>query len=183
MVKTLELPNPAVKEPKDLRYRRLLFPEADALVFNTARKGFVPVPILLRKLMRHLSAPEFRALVYLQLRCSKFGICYPTQEEMAHELGLQSTKNLGPYLKSLEEKRLISTKTSMGRKFYLVHDPRIGLEYLLNSGRLTQDEIEEINQLCIDLGQPTFHNNSTQNEDGNNILLAQLNNKRAIELE
>ena len=76
------------KIPKDLRYRKLHFPNADAVVFDTARKGFVPLPILLRKLMRHLSAPEFRALVYLHLRVSKYGICYPTQEEMAFELGL-----------------------------------------------------------------------------------------------
>jgi hypothetical protein len=156
MAKTEELPNPATKEPKDLRYRKLHFPKADNLVFNTARKGFVPLPILLRKLMRHLSAPELRVLVYLHLRCSKYGICYPTQDEIAFELGLQGTKNLGPYLKSLEAKHLISTKTAMGKKFYLVHDPRVGIEHLLKLGKLSAEELEEINQLCIDLGQAPF---------------------------
>jgi hypothetical protein len=153
--------NPATREPKDLRYRRLHFPHADDLVFNTVRKGFVPMPILFRKLMRHLSAPELRVLVYLHLRCSKFGICYPTQEEMAYELGLKGTKNLTPYLKSLEAKHLISTKLTMGKKFYLVHDPRVGIEYLIRHGKLKPEEIEEINQLCIDLGQPTFETPET----------------------
>ncbi len=141
------------KEPRDLRYRRLYFPQADGLAFDTTRKGFVPLPILLRKLIRHLSAPELRVLVYLHLRASKYGICYPTQEEIAFELGLEGTKNLAPYIKSLESKRLISTKTSMGRKFYLVHDPRVGLQHLADSEHLTQEELEEINNLCADLGQ------------------------------
>jgi hypothetical protein len=103
--------------------------------------------------MRHLSAPELRVLVYLHLRASKFGICYPTQEEIAFELGLHGTKNLSLYIKSLEAKRLISTKTSMGRKFYLVHDPRVGLQHLANAGQLTSEQLEEINHLCLDLGQ------------------------------
>ncbi len=31
----------AVKKPKDLRYRRLYFPGAELVVFDTAGKGFV----------------------------------------------------------------------------------------------------------------------------------------------
>jgi hypothetical protein len=104
--------------------------------------------------MRHLSAPEFRALVYLHLRASRYGVCYPTQEEIAYELGLQGTKNLTPYLKKLEEKALISTKTSMGKKYYLVHDPRIALHKLMLATKISTEELEEINQLCLDLGQP-----------------------------
>ena len=72
---------------------------------------------------------------------------------MAFELGLHGTKNLIPYITKLEEKRLISTKTAMGRKFYLVHDPRVGIQHLADNGDLTPEELEEINQLCIDLGQ------------------------------
>jgi hypothetical protein len=181
MAKTAELANPALKEPKDLRYRKLYFPHADEVVFNTARKGFVPIPILLRKMMRHLSAPELRVLLYLNLRCSKFGICYPTQEEMAFELGLQGTKNLGPYLKSLEAKHLISTKTAMGRKFYLVHDPRVALQHFLETGALSQEEIEEINQLCLDLGQPPFQRDSAQPEA--EIPMFPLRTRRHIDFE
>jgi hypothetical protein len=144
------------KEHRDLRYRRLYFPHADSVAFDTSRKGFVPLPILLRKLIRHLSAPELRVLVYLHLRASKYGICYPTQDEIAFELGLQGTKNLGPYIKSLETKHLISTKTSMGRKFYLIHDPRVGLQHLAETGKLTEEELEEVNNLCSDLGQKTI---------------------------
>lgn len=172
MAKTQELANPALKEPKDLRYRRAYFPQAEDLVFNTARRGFVPLPILLRKLMRHLSAPELRVLMYLHLRISKFGICYPTQEEIAFELGLQGTKNLAPYLKSLETKHLISTKTAMGRKFYLVHDPRVALQHMLDSNELDQDELDEVNQLCLDLGQAPLERSSSPSNGEDSIFLS-----------
>jgi hypothetical protein len=150
---TVPLSSLLPREPKDLRYRKLYFPHADAVAFDTARKGFVPLPILLRKLMRHLSAPELRVLVYLHLRASKYGICYPTQQEIAFELGLEGTKNLSPYLKKLEAKKLISIKTAMGKHFYLIHDPRVGLQHLVNVGEIGPEELEEINQLCLDLGQ------------------------------
>src|SRR5208282_6882880 len=85
------------KQPKDLRYRRQFFPDADEKIFSTAQKGFIPVPIILRKLLRHLTAPELRVLIYLSLRASKHGICYPTFEEIVHELGLTGKKNLLPH--------------------------------------------------------------------------------------
>jgi DNA-binding MarR family transcriptional regulator len=161
----MALLTPDPKEPKDLRYRRLHFPNADQLVFDTSKKGFVPLPILMRKLMRHLATPEFRVLAYLHLRASKYGICYPTQQEIAYELGLEGNKNLVPHLRRLETKNLISTKTAMGKKFYLVHDPRHGIQHLVNVGEIGPEELEEINQLCIDLGQELIQQRSVQLEN------------------
>src|SRR5436190_218396 len=137
----------ATKEPKDLRYRRTYFPDAEKLVFTTDKAGFVPLPILLRKLIRHLSGPELRVLAYLHLRASRHGICYPPQDEMLHELGLASTKHLKPHIKTLEEKGLISTysATAIGRTFFLVHDPRIALEQMLRNGKLPKEELLAIN--------------------------------------
>jgi hypothetical protein len=143
----------ALPEPRDLRYRRQLFPDAETVVFDTARKGFVPMPILMRKLMKHLSAPEFRILAYLQLRSSRYGICFPTLEEIAHEIGLNGRKNVIPHLKSLEEKRAISSRAAMGKKFYLIHDPRVALQHLAATGKMSDDELVEVNSLCEDLGQ------------------------------
>ncbi len=140
-------------EPRDLRYRKKFFPGAEGLVFDTNRRGFVPLPILLRKLMRHLNAPEFRILVYLHLRASRYGICFPTLDEMAFEIGLSGRKNIIPHLKALEHKRAISTRTAMGKKFYLVHDPRVPLQYLIDNGEISDEEIEEISGLCYDLRQ------------------------------
>jgi hypothetical protein len=144
------------KDPKELRYRKLYFPNADEVAFNTSRKGFVPLPILMRKLMRHLSTPEFRVLVYLHLRAGRYGVCYPVLQEMVFELGLGSTKNLSPYLRSLAEKKLISSKEVLGRTYYLVHDPRVGLQHLASEGTISGEELDAVNELCSDLGQATI---------------------------
>lgn len=139
--------------PKDLRYRRQFFPNAENMVFDVSEKGFVPVPIILRKLIRRLSAPELRVLIYLYLRASRYGICYPTYDEIVHELGLTGRKNLLPHLKSLEQKRFIATHSAAGRTFFLVHDPRVAIVHLLETGGLTEQELFEINELYADLNQ------------------------------
>jgi len=139
--------------PRDLRYRQQLFPEGDRLVFNTEDRGFVPVPIILRKLFRFLSTPEVRILLYLHLRCSRYGICYPPVDEIVHELGLTSRKNLLPHIASLEEKQFISVRTSGNKTFYLVHDPRVAIKHLQASGQLRDEDIFEVNDLYADLNQ------------------------------
>jgi hypothetical protein len=140
------------KEPKDLRLRKQHFPNAEELVFDRKR-GFVPLPIVTRKLLRHISPPELRVLVYLQTRCSQYFICYPTLEEIAHDLGLNGRKNLTPHIKALEKKKFISSVTAVGKKFFLVHDPRVAIEHLVQTGKLGQDELFDINELREDLGQ------------------------------
>jgi len=144
---------PADRQPRDLRYRQQLFPDAEQLVFDVGDKGFVPVPIILRKLFRVLGSPEIRVLLYLYLRASRYGICYPSHDEMVHELGLTSKKNLLPHLASLEEKHFISVRTNGNRSFYLIHDPRVAIVHLLSSGQLREEDLFEINDLYADLNQ------------------------------
>ena len=145
--------NVAIREPKDMRYRRQYFPDAESAVFDTARKGFVPLPIVLRKSLRLLTPPELRVLIYLMTRASRYGICYPTEEEIAHDLGLSGRKNLTPHLRSLEGKHFIATRTGAGKKFFLVHDPRVALERLAKGSKLNEDQLFEINELLEDLHQ------------------------------
>jgi hypothetical protein len=68
---------PPPKEKRDLRLRNQHFPDVATQLFATKKGGFIPMPIIMRKLMRHLSAAELRVLVYLQTRCSLYFICYP----------------------------------------------------------------------------------------------------------
>jgi hypothetical protein len=150
--------NDTPKEPKDLRYRRQYFPGAESVVFDTSRKGFVPLPIVLRKILWFLTPPEVRVLIYLNLRASKYGICYPTEDEIAHDLGMSGRKNLTPHLRSLEEKHFIKTHTASGKKFFLVHDPRVAIERLAQSGKLNEHRLFEISDLLEDLGQTPIPN-------------------------
>lgn len=139
--------------PRDLRYRNELFPNAEDLIFKTSEKGFVPIPIIMRKMFRFLSSPETRVLLYLHLRASRYGICYPPIDEIIHELGLTSKKNLLPHIESLTEKRFISVRTNGNRTFYLIHDPRVAITHLLESGQIKDEDLFEINDLYADLNQ------------------------------
>ncbi len=134
------------KEPKDVRYIRKHFGE-DVRTFETKGAGFVPLPIVYRKLLRKISAPQLRVLIYLCTRASKHGLCYPTYEEIAHDLGLEGRRNLTPHIKALEEMRFISTRSSEGKKFYLIHDPEVVIEYFAGKGQLSGDDLDEINDL------------------------------------
>jgi hypothetical protein len=143
----------APKEERDLTLRNRHFPEAEKVIFDKTKKGFVPMPILMRKAMKYLSAPELRVLVYLQSRCSRFMICFPTLEEIAHDLDLAGRRNLTPHLKSLEKKKFISTATAEGKKFFLVHDPAIAITHMVEDGTISQDNLYEINVLLGDLNR------------------------------
>jgi hypothetical protein len=153
------------KLPRDLRYRNEMFPEANDLVFKTSEKGFVPLPIIMRKMIRFLSSPETRVLVYLHLRASRYGICYPPTDEIIHELGLTSKKNLLPHLESLMEKRFISVRSSGSRTFYLIHDPRVAIAHLLDSGQVKDEDLFEINDLYADLNQAQIKRTSKRQKD------------------
>jgi hypothetical protein len=144
------------KEPKDVRYIRKLFKDAESRTFQTGDGGFVPFPIIYRKLFRRLTTPEVRVFVYLCTRASKYGLCYPTYDEIAHDLGLGGRKNLTPHLKKLEQKKFISTRTAEGKKFYLIHDPFVPIVHMAKESDLTQDELDEINDLCEMLNWETY---------------------------
>jgi hypothetical protein len=101
--------------------------------------------------MRVVSPPEFRVLVYLCLRASQYFICYPTLEEIVHDLGLSSRRNLTPHIQSLEKKRFISTSTSAGKKYFLVHDPIVAIKHMVKTGELKKADVFEINDLLVDL--------------------------------
>jgi len=81
---------------------------------------------------------------------------------MVFELGLGSTKILTPYLRSLEQRRLISSKEVLGRTYYLVHDPRVGLQHFVAEGTISGEELDAVNELCSDLGQATISSKEVQ---------------------
>jgi hypothetical protein len=153
------------REDKDLRYRKQHFPGGDKLVFDTNRRGFIPLPIVLRKLLRVLSAPELRVLIYLSLRASRYFICYPTLEEIAYDLGVEGTKSVKPHVRTLENKRFISTRTAAGKKYFLIHDPRVAIEHMVKTGDLTAADLFEINELLRDLKQSTIVVAKTRNPE------------------
>jgi DNA-binding MarR family transcriptional regulator len=152
MILTTPSPQPVTaKERQAARLRRQHFPDAEKLVFDKAKKGFVPLPILMRKVMRYLSAVELRVLVYLQTRCGPEMVCFPTLDEIAHDLALRGTKNLTPHIRGLEAKKFISTATRAGKKYYLVHDPAVAIAHMVEESKIPLPELDDINELLHDL--------------------------------
>ena len=56
----------------------------------------------------------------------------------------------GTCIKKLEAKNLISIASRDGKKFFLVHNPRHGIQRPIDAGAIGAEELEEINHLCID---------------------------------
>src|SRR5437762_3155363 len=100
---------------RDERIRGELFGDPSNPVFDTGTKGFIPLPIEFRLLLRHLTLAEMRVLLYLHLRSGKEGICFPTIDEIAHDIGVQTSKHVRPLLPKLEEKRFIRISQKAGR--------------------------------------------------------------------
>lgn len=146
----------SVPKDRDLRLRQQFFPDCEARIFDTTTKGYGPLPIMLRKVLRHLSGPELRVLMYLYTRSSKYRICYPTLDEVAEEVGVHR-KNLGKPIKGLEKKRLIETHQAGGKKYYLILNPRVAIEHLVQTGEIKDDELFMINELARELNQKPFH--------------------------
>src|SRR2546426_6451948 len=110
---------------RNKRIVKRLFPDAASFVFDNKDGGFVSFPILMRKLLRHLKPTQLELLVYLWLRSDRYGLCYPTLDAIAHELGQQNTTRLKKTLTGLEGHfGLIKTHTHEGRTYFLVCEPR-----------------------------------------------------------
>lgn len=137
------------EKSKDEKYIEKYF--GTVSIFDKDNKGYVPLPIIYRKLLNLLTAPELRVLIYLMTRCSKAGLCYPSLEEIQHDLGLTSRRNLTPHLKGLEAKKFIITRTGNGKKFFVVQNPVEAVKHGLSTGTVTDDLLDEINQLLEDL--------------------------------
>ncbi|HEY1799524.1 MAG TPA: hypothetical protein VGG46_01215 [Terriglobales bacterium] len=58
-----------------------------------------------------------------------------------------------PNLRKLQEKHFIKTHTAGGKKFFLVHDPRVAVELLTKAGKIDEGRLFEIDELLEDLHQ------------------------------
>ena len=132
---------------KDLRYRRRCFPQAAEEVFNPKNRGYIPLPIITRKLLKYLKDSELRVWIYLQLRAGPEFICYPTYDDMLRDCGLRSKGTISKAIKALETNGFIQSYSDDGTRRYLIRDVRLAVSRLNKKGILSVDELEEINDL------------------------------------
>jgi hypothetical protein len=136
---------------RNLRIRERLFASADQFVFNNKTGGFVSFPILFRRLLKFMKPKQVELLIYLWLRSDKHGLCFPGFDEIAHELGQKSVPRLKKTARELESLKLIETRNSKGRTYFLVGDPRHGLHKMYQDGKIQESEIEDANDLLEQL--------------------------------
>ena len=77
-------------------------------------------------------------------------------DEIEHELGKASRKNINPHINSLVDNKFISYKASGGKQYFLIHDPKVPPRHLLSEGEISSDELAEINELLTGIRQDTI---------------------------
>lgn len=137
---------------RDERIRNELFPESGTQIFDTKTKGFVPVPIEFRLLLRYLSTAQIRVLIYLHLRAGKESLCFPTVEEIAHDIGVNAPKHVRPCLSELVRKGFVRTGYKAGRSYYLIHDPAVIIQRLVELKEMSEEELRDMNDLRENIG-------------------------------
>lgn len=135
------------------RIRNEAFPESAALVFDTKSKGFIPIPIEFRLLLRHLSTAQTRLLLYLHLRSGKEGVSFPTIDEIAHDLGVGTPRHIRPLVSELERKGFIQTAQKRGRTYYLALEPAVVIRRLLRLNAMSEEQLREMNELRENIGR------------------------------
>ncbi len=142
------------RTPRDLRYRDRCFPGAAEEVLEPKKGGFVPLPIITRKLLKHMTDAELRVWIYLQTRASQWFVCYPTYQEILSESGVRSKGTISKGVHGLERKGFIRSYNDRGVRRYLVRNPRLAAMKLFELGELAIEEFEEVNDLLEQLRQP-----------------------------
>jgi DNA-binding transcriptional regulator YhcF (GntR family) len=129
------------------KLRDEVFPDAAKDVFEAKKGGFVPIPIEYRLLLRHLSAAQIRLLLYLHLRTGKEGVCFPTIDEIAHDLGVNTPRHIRPLVNELERKGFIRTAHKRGRPYYLMLEPTLTILKLRELKVMSDEQLREINDV------------------------------------
>jgi predicted transcriptional regulator len=95
-----------------------------------------------------LKPNQLELLIYLMLRADEYGLCFPTLEEIAHELGRENNvSRLRKTVRELETMGFIITRAASGRMYFLVQDPRHAVPKLLSQGKLKEEDVVATNEL------------------------------------
>jgi len=139
---------------RDQRYRDKCFPGAEKEVFSPKDGGYAPLPYISRELLRHLKGAELKVWIYLLTRGGPQCICYPTYEDIMRGAGVETKGTVSKAINRLEKVGLIRVYNDKGTRRYLLRDPRLAVERLYEMKEITQDELEDANDLLEMLGFP-----------------------------
>jgi hypothetical protein len=140
------------RPPRDQRYRDNCFPGADKEVFVPDRGGYAPLPYVTRELLRHLKGAELKVWIYMLTRGGPQSICYPTYEDIMRGAGVETKGTVSKAVNRLEKIGLIRVFNDKGTRRYLLRDPKLAVARLFELGEVTQDEVEDANDVLEKVG-------------------------------
>lgn len=124
----------------------------DAPRFRAKGGGYVPLPWLFRRLQRLFRPREWQVFCYVLMRADRWGLCWPTDREIAADLGVNYRK-IGPNLRVLAELGFLRICTERDRRYLCIIDPLTVVRTLAKNGVLTEKlPPEQLAELEKDLG-------------------------------
>ena len=151
------------RTPRDQRYRDKCFPGAEKEVFSPKKGGYAPLPYVSRELLRHLKAAELKVWIYMLTRGGPQCICYPTYEEIMHGAGIETKGTVSKAVHRLEKIGLIKVFNDKGTRRYLLRDPKLAIACLFELDEITQDEVEDANDVLEKVGLDLIETKPTAN--------------------
>lgn len=137
---------------RDQRYRDKCFPGAEKEVFSPKKGGYAPLPYVSRELLRHLKGAELKVWIYMLTRGGPQCICYPTYEDIMQGAGIETKGTVSKAVNRLEKIGLIRVFNDKGTRRYLLRDPKLAVARLYELNEITQDEVEDANDVLERVG-------------------------------
>src|SRR5258707_14819393 len=97
--------------------------------FGTKRGMFSPLPWVFRTVLSAFPPRTWMVYSYLCMKSGPEGISWPTDKQIAHDLGV-GVRKVGPHLKWLADLGFIVARDVDGLRYICLCDPVLGLEKL-----------------------------------------------------
>jgi hypothetical protein len=137
------------------RLRERLWPDAETITFDQTHRGFSPLPLVFRVLIRafrqdqdFLKRGDFLVLTALYtFREGPLNMVAPDLDELAYTLGLSSRHKVTEPLARLRDMGFLREGKDGLRTWYLLCDPVHAIPQLHARGLLTLDDLHRVNDI------------------------------------
>jgi len=100
----------------------------------------------------HLRGAELKVWVYMLTRGGPQSICYPIYDEIMGGTGIETKGTVSKAINRLERIGLIKVFNDKGTRRYLLRDPKFAIARLFDLREITEDEVEDANDLLEKIG-------------------------------
>jgi hypothetical protein len=135
---------------KASRISERAFPDVPRL--STKAGMFSPLPWVFRSVLAAFPPRTWMAYTYIIMKSGPEGISWPTDKQMAHDLGI-GVRKVGPHLKLLVELGFIVMREVDGLRYICLVDPVVALEKLAEERSMSPEMVASMRE-DLDLMRP-----------------------------